>query len=103
MSKHYIIRHKETHAQFFTSRGKKGAWKTVGHAKAAFTTAHQWRGGFTFDEQDVYEIVAVTPADQIRLKAAEDLLDRALSFLDDVHAYDSDIAEAIRAYYRAYD
>lgn len=110
MAKQYIIRHKETHKQLFTSRGKKGAWKTAGHAKAAFTnfTFHTWHwkdlgvnlnGNVRFDDQDVFEIVAVEPVDDQRLAHAEELLSRAYHFLDNVHAYESDIANDIRKYF----
>ena len=97
MTKQYIIRHKETHKQFFTSKGKKGIWKTPGHAKAAFTTAHAFRGGFTFDEQDVYEILEVAFPEP-RLVEAEDLLADVLVHLDNTHGYDTDLFYAIRKF-----
>ena len=99
MTKQFIIRHKETQQQFFTSRGKKGSWKTAGHAKAAFTNKYAYQGGFRFDEQDVYEIVEVVSAEVGRLERAESLLSRAYDFLDNVHAYESDIANDIRKYF----
>lgn len=97
MSLLYIIRHKETHKQFFTSNGKKGTWKTPGHAKAAFTTAHAYRGGFRFDEQDVYEILEVKFKDPHTVEA-EDLLRAALDHLDNTHGYDTDLWFAIRKF-----
>jgi hypothetical protein len=99
LTKQYIIRNKETHEQLFTSYGKKGVWNTAGHAKAAFTVHHAYRGGFTFDEQDVFEIIEVVPVEAARLQQAEELLKRAYNFLDNVHAYDSDISNDIREYF----
>lgn len=98
MSNLYIIRHKETHQQLFTSRGKKGAWKTPGHAKAAFTHHHAFRGGFTFDEQDVYEIVEVAATKDSRTDKAEELLKLTLVHLDNTHGYDTDLWYAIRSF-----
>lgn len=98
MASLYIIRHKETHQQLFTSKGKKGAWKTPGHAKSAFTNAHAYRGGFTFDEQDVYEIVEITAVEDIRAAEARQLLEDVLVHLDNSHGYDTDIWYAIRKF-----
>lgn len=98
MSNLYIIRNKETHKQLFTSRGKKGAWKTPGHAKAAFTNYHAFRGGFRFEEQDVYEIVEVAVTKDHRTVEAEALLKLTLVHLDNTHGYDTDLWYAIRSF-----
>lgn len=100
MTKQYIIRHKETHEQFSTSRGKKSVWKTVGHAKAAFTNKYAYRSGVRFDEQDVYEIVEVVPVEAQQLQVAEMLLSRAYSCLGNAD-YDLNLSEDIHAYFGA--
>lgn len=112
MTKQYIIRHKATQKQLFTSNGNKGAWKTPGHAKAAFTNTNfywslqeefglSWRGSRRFDDQDEFEIIAVVPEDSIRaarLEKAEALLADVLTHLDNTHGYDTDIWYSIQKF-----
>lgn len=112
MTKQYIIRHKATQEQLFTSHGTKGAWKTPGHAKAAFTNTYfncyrrdqfglSWQGSRRFDEQEDFEIVEVVSEDGIRLARldkAEKLLEDVLVHLDNTHGYDTDIWYEIREF-----
>lgn len=109
MTKQYIIRHKATQKQLFTSRGKKGLWKTPAHAKAAFTNTNfywplqeqfglDWKGCRRFDEQDEFEIVAVVTEDELVLNRAKELLEDVLIHLDNTHGYDTDIWYAIREF-----
>ncbi|MNC16178.1 hypothetical protein D3C75_640270 [compost metagenome] len=111
MTKQYIIRHKETHKQLFTSRGKKGAWKTAGHAKAAFTNFmfYSWhavdygvnfRGNIRFDDQEVFEVVEVVPVEAQQLQVAEMLLSRAYSCLGNAD-YDLNLSKDIHDYFGA--
>lgn len=110
MTKHYIIRHKATQKQLFTAGGKKGAWKTPGHAKAAFTNTNfsywslrlqfdlDWKGCRRFDEQDEFEIVAVETEVSVREARITALLENVLTHLDDTHGYDTPIYYEIREF-----
>lgn len=112
MTNVYIIRHKATQKQLFTAGGKKGAWKTPGHAKAAFTNTNfywslqekfglSWKGCRRFDEQDDFEIVEVVTEDSIRaarLEKAENLLEAVAVHLDNTHGYDTDLWYAIQKF-----
>lgn len=109
MSKQYILRHKETKKQLFTSGGRKCSWKAINHAKSAFTNLHwhsrlrmdhgvTFNGRVRFAEQDIFEVVEVDDGASDKLAEAYRLLRKAHSFMDDVHAYDSTIAGDIREF-----
>lgn len=110
MTKQYIIRHKATQKQLFTSRGRKGSWKTAAHAKAAFTNLYfhskqrmefgiTWNGHRRFDDQDLFEIVESIPVEAQALSRADDLLRQTLTHLDNTHGYESELWHDIRAYF----
>lgn len=122
----FVIRDKLT-GEIVKMQSGKSVWSQKSHAKAAFATSGcyvreadtqliqkwgGWGGKYgKFDAQDRLEIVeakidtcGVNPSDQLgkvmmQLAKAEALLAAAHSFLDDVHAYDSSIAEEIRSYF----
>ena len=120
----YVIRDTVS-GEIVKMRSGKSVWAQKGHAKAAYKTSGcylrdangvlQKFGGYygkdkTFDQQTRLEIVeakieTATPSDPLgktmmKLAKAEELLAAVSSFLCDVHAYDSDIAEEIRQYFK---
>ncbi|MDX9668693.1 hypothetical protein [Pseudomonas sp. P8_250] len=112
MIKQYIIRHKDTQKQLFTSRGKKSNWKTPGHAKAAFTNLRfnerlreeygvDLRSWTRFDDQDVFEIVEVIPVEAQQLQRAEELLMQAYDQLENFLDPNTAVIGDIRKYFGA--
>ena len=120
----FVIRDTKT-GEIVKMLSGKSVWATAAHAKAAFATSgcyvrhdegflETWGGYYgkikRFAEQDRLEIVeakieTAKPSDAMgkalmKLAKAEELLAGCASFLDDVHAYDSEIAEEIRQYFK---
>ncbi|MOA32069.1 hypothetical protein D3C78_1532580 [compost metagenome] len=111
MASGFIIRDTVTGAQFYADSGK-GLWSTTGAAKNAWRQSYltlkhlgipsvetrKWYDPGSFNDQARFVLEELTASGD-RLKQAEELLAWAHDYLDDVHAYDSDVAEAIRKYF----
>lgn len=120
----FVIRDTKT-GEIMKMRSGKSVWSQASHAKAAFSTSgcyirndagtlEMWGGYYgkrmTFAEQDRLEVVeakieTAKPSDAMgkalmKLAKAEELLAGVASFLEDVHAGESEIAEEIRAYFK---
>lgn len=102
----YGIRNIATKETWRANSGKTN-WRTSGHAKLAWNssmTYHYRRpDGITserFDDQALYEIFKYGQDEEAKLKKAEELLAWAADYLEDVHAGESDVAEAIREYFK---
>lgn len=120
----FVIRDTKT-GEIVKMRSGKSVWATAAHAKAAFATSgcyvrhdegflETWGGYYgkikRFAEQERLEVVeakieTAKPSDALgktlmKLAKAEELLAGVASFLEDVHAGESEIAEEIRAYFK---
>lgn len=90
-NKTFIIRNKNTHVQWTTT--KKSTWKQASHAKSAWAVKNYPN---YFNDQDILEIVEVFSEDSILLKLTTDMLIKCLGSAqpdDPIHGEVTDFLE----------